>query len=330
MNRKEIIEVLNKLDLPKSEYVVLSGASMVMQKVKSKTSDIDISVSKELFGILKNNATIVNSFLGYDVYKVNDYEVEFSNNYSFFDKSNAILINDIYFQDLNSIKKMKESFNRDKDKKDIKKIDLFLDLKDNLKYEKELYNDGYTLIAGVDEVGRGPLVGPVVAAAVILPKNYKLEGLTDSKKLSEAKRNYFDEIIKRDAISYGIGVIDNNIIDEVNIYEATKLAMKQAISNLKIKPDYVLTDAMKLDIDIDFKPLIKGDLRSLSISAASVIAKVYRDNLMYLLDKKYPYYNFKNNKGYPTKDHIEAIKKYGIIKEHRISYHPVSEYINKK
>ena len=330
MNRKEIIEVLNKLDLPKSEYVVLSGASMVMQKVKSKTSDIDISVSKELFGILKNNATIVNSFLGYDVYKVNDYEVEFSNNYSFFDKSNAVLINDIYFQDLNSIKKMKESFNRDKDKKDIKKIDLFLDLKDNLKYEKELYNDGYTLIAGVDEVGRGPLVGPVVAAAVILPKNYKLEGITDSKKLSEAKRNYFDEIIKRDAISYGIGVIDNNIIDEVNIYEATKLAMKQAISNLKIKPDYVLTDAMKLDIDIDFKPLIKGDLRSLSISAASVIAKVYRDNLMYLLDKKYPYYNFKNNKGYPTKDHIEAIKKYGIIKEHRISYHPVSEYINKK
>ena len=227
---------------------------------------------------------------------------------------------------------MKESFNRDKDKnkKDIKKIDLFLDLKDNLKYEKELYNKGYSLIAGVDEVGRGPLVGPVVAAAVILPKNYKLEGLTDSKKLSEAKRNYFDEIIKRDAISYGIGVIDNNIIDEVNIYEATKLAMKQAISNLKIKPDYVLTDAMKLDIDIDFKPLIKGDLRSLSISAASVIAKVYRDNLMYLLDKKYPYYNFKNNKGYPTKDHIEAIKKYGIIKEHRISYHPVSEYINKK
>jgi len=330
MNRKEIIEVLNKLDLPKSEYVVLSGASMVMQKVKSKTSDIGISVSKELFGILKNNATIVNSFLGYDVYKVNDYEVEFSNNYSFFDKSNAVLINDIYFQDLNSIKKMKESFNRDKDKKDIKKIDLFLDLKDNLKYEKELYNKGYSLIAGVDEVGRGPLVGPVVAAAVILPKNYKLEGLTDSKKLSEAKRNYFDEIIKRDAISYGIGVIDNNIIDEVNIYEATKLAMKQAISNLKIKPDYVLTDAMKLDIDIDFKPLIKGDLRSLSISAASVIAKVYRDNLMYLLDKKYPYYNFKNNKGYPTKDHIEAIKKYGIIKEHRISYHPVSEYINKK
>jgi len=330
MNRKEILNILKKLNFPQNEFVVLSGASLVVQQVKSKTNDIDIGVSEALFKKLKNDAVIVNNFLGYDVYKLNDYNIEFSNNCSFFNKNEAIVIENMYFQDLNSIKKMKENFNRNKDKNDIKKIDLFLDLKDNLKYEKELYNDGYTLIAGVDEVGRGPLVGPVVAAAVILPKNYKLEGLTDSKKLSEAKRNYFDEIIKRDAISYGIGVIDNNIIDEVNIYEATKLAMKQAISNLKIKPDYVLTDAMKLDIDIDFKPLIKGDLRSLSISAASVIAKVYRDKLMYLLDKKYPYYNFKNNKGYPTKDHIEAIKKYGIIKEHRISYHPVSEYINKK
>lgn len=330
MNRKEILNILKKLNFPQNEFVVLSGASLVVQQVKSKTNDIDIGVSEALFKKLKNDAVIVNNFLGYDVYKLNDYNIEFSNNCSFFNKDEAIVIENMYFQDLNSIKKMKENFNRNKDKNDIKKIDLFLDLKDNLKYEKELYNDGYTLIAGVDEVGRGPLVGPVVAAAVILPKNYKLEGLTDSKKLSEAKRNYFDEIIKRDAISYGIGVIDNNIIDELNIYEATKLAMKQAISNLKIKPDYVLTDAMKLDIDIDFKPLIKGDLRSLSISAASVIAKVYRDKLMYLLDKKYPYYNFKNNKGYPTKDHIEAIKKYGIIKEHRISYHPVSEYINKK
>ena len=317
MNRKEILNILKKLNFPQNEFVVLSGASLVVQQVKSKTNDIDIGVSETLFKKLKNDAVIVNNFLGYDVYKLNDYNIEF-NNCSFFNKDEAIVIENMYFQDLNSIKKMKENFNRNKDKNDIKKIDLFLDLKDNLKYEKELYNDGYTLIAGVDEVGRGPLVGPVVAAAVILPKNYKLEGLTDSKKLSEAKRNYFDEIIKRDAISYGIGVIDNNIIDEVNIYEATKLAMKQAISNLKIKPDYVLTDAMKLDIDIDFKPLIKGDLRSLSISAASVIAK------------KYTYYNFKNNKGYPTKDHIEAIKKYGIIKEHRISYHPVSEYINKK
>lgn len=201
---------------------------------------------------------------------------------------------------------------------------------DLYKYENELYSKGLEYIGGVDEVGRGPLIGSVVAACVVLPKDFVLEGLTDSKKLSEKKRDEYYKIIKEKALAIGIGIVDEKKIDEVNIYEATKLAMKQAISNLKIKPDYVLTDAMKLDIDIDFKPLIKGDLRSLSISAASVIAKVYRDNLMYLLDKKYPYYNFKNNKGYPTKDHIEAIKKYGIIKEHRISYHPVSEYINKK
>ena len=203
-------------------------------------------------------------------------------------------------------------------------------MEDLYKYENELYAKGLEYIGGVDEVGRGPLIGSVVAACVVLPKDFVLEGLTDSKKLSEKKRDEFYKVIEDKAIAIGIGIVDERKIDEVNIYEATKLAMKQAISNLKIKPDYVLTDAMKLDIDIDFKPLIKGDLRSLSISAASVIAKVYRDNLMYLLDKKYPYYNFKNNKGYPTKDHIEAIKNYGIIKEHRISYHPVSEYINKK
>ena len=330
MNKKDILNIIKELNLPKEEFIVLSGASMVVQKVKPKTENIDISVSKKLFNKLIKNSSFVKEFLGYDVYKINDYNVEFSNNYNFFDKDNVVLIDDIYFQNINSIKKMKENFNRNKDSKDIKKIDLFLDLQDNLKYEKELYNKGYTLIAGVDEVGRGPLVGPVVAAAVILPKNYKLDGLTDSKKLTEEKRNYFDKIIKRDAISYGIGVVDNKTIDDVNIYEATKIAMKKAISNLKIKPDYVLTDAMQLDINTSLKPLIKGDLRSLSISAASVIAKVYRDNLMYELDKKYPYYNFKNNKGYPTKDHIEAIEKYGIIKEHRISYHPVSDYINKK
>lgn len=330
MNKKDILNIIKELNLPKEEFIVLSGASMVVQKVKPKTENIDISVSKKLFNKLIKNSSFVKEFLGYDVYKINDYNVEFSNNYNFFDKDNVVLIDDIYFQNINSIKKMKENFNRNKDSKDIKKIDLFLDLQDNLKYEKELYNKGYILIAGVDEVGRGPLVGPVVAAAVILPKNYKLDGLTDSKKLTEEKRNYFDKIIKRDAISYGIGVVDNKTIDDVNIYEATKIAMKKAISNLKIKPDYVLTDAMQLDINTSLKPLIKGDLRSLSISAASVIAKVYRDNLMYELDKKYPYYNFKNNKGYPTKDHIEAIEKYGIIKEHRISYHPVSDYINKK
>ena len=215
------------------------------------------------------------------------------------------------------------------DKKYYKKLKLYLDCLDNYKYERELKKEGYKLIGGVDEVGRGPLVGPDVAACVILPNEFNLDGLTDSKKLSEEKRNYFFEEIKKQSISYGIGIIDEKKIDEVNIYEATKLAMKEAINNCKIKPDYVLTDAMKLDLDIPMTPIIKGDLKSITISAASVIAKVTRDRMMYELDKKYPMYDFKNNVGYPTKKHLEAIDKYGIIKEHRKSYGPVREYLEK-
>ena len=215
------------------------------------------------------------------------------------------------------------------DKKYYKKLKLYLECLDNYKYERELKKEGYKLIGGVDEVGRGPLVGPVVAACVILPNEFNLDGLTDSKKLSEEKRNYFFEEIKKQSISYGIGIIDEKKIDEVNIYEATKLAMKEAINNCKIKPDYVLTDAMKLDLDIPMTPIIKGDLKSITISAASVIAKVTRDRMMYELDKKYPMYDFKNNVGYPTKKHLEAIDKYGIIKEHRNSYGPVREYLEK-
>ena len=215
------------------------------------------------------------------------------------------------------------------DKKYYKKLKLYLDCLDNYKYERELKKEGYKLIGGVDEVGRGPLVGPVVAACVILPNEFNLDGLTDSKKLSEEKRNYFFEEIKKQSISYGIGIIDEKKIDEVNIYEATKLAMKEAINNCKIKPDYVLTDAMKLDLDVPMTPIIKGDLKSITISAASVIAKVTRDRMMYELDKKYPMYDFKNNVGYPTKKHLEAINKYGIIKEHRKSYGPVREYLEK-
>ena len=196
-------------------------------------------------------------------------------------------------------------------------------------YEKDLINQGIKLIAGVDEVGRGPLVGPVVVAAVILPLNYKLEGLTDSKKLSEKKRDLFYDILKKDALSIGIGIIDEKIIDQVNIYEATKLAMKEALNNLKIKPEHVLIDAMPLDIDIPRTSIIKGDAKSLSIAAASVIAKVTRDKMMYNLDKKYPMYNFKKNKGYPTKEHILAINQYGIIKEHRKTFCPVKDYLTK-
>ena len=200
---------------------------------------------------------------------------------------------------------------------------------DNEKYEKELKNKGIKLIAGVDEVGRGPLVGPVVAAAVILKDNYSLVGLTDSKKLSEKKRNYFFEEIKKQAVSIGIGIIDEEKIDEVNIYEATKLAMKEAINQLNPKPEHILIDAMPLDIDIPTTSIIKGDLKSITISAASVIAKVTRDKMMYELDEKYPMYDFKNNKGYPTKKHLEALSEYGILKEHRKTFGPVKKEIEK-
>ena len=203
------------------------------------------------------------------------------------------------------------------------------ELIDNYKYERVLNQNGITLIAGVDEVGRGPLIGPVVAAAVILPPNYKLEGLTDSKKLSEKKREKFYEIIKKDAIAIGIGVISEKRIDEINIYEATKEAMKDAINNLKIKPEHILIDAMPLELDIPTTSIIKGDLLSISISAASVIAKVTRDHMLYDIDLEYPMYDLKNNKGYGTKKHLEAIKKYGITKYHRLSYKPVYDNRNK-
>lgn len=326
MNKKEILEKILELDLPTNEFVVLLDTSLVLQKVISKTDNISLSFSENTFNKLKEQLTYKGKFLDEIIYDYKGFLVFPCHYYS----KSSLLIDNIYCQNLLDIRKLKSQSTLKIDKSDIKKIDLFLDLKDTLKYEKQLYEKGYKLIAGVDEVGRGPLVGPVVAGCVILPKNYKLEGLTDSKKLTEKKRNEFDEIIKKDAISYGIGVVSNEIIDEKNIYEATKLAMKEAIKNLKIKPDYVLTDAMNLDLDIPVKPLIKGDLRSLSISAASVIAKVYRDNLMYELDKKYPFYDFKNNKGYPTKSHINGIEKYGIIKEHRRSYSPVKEYVLKK
>ena len=202
---------------------------------------------------------------------------------------------------------------------------------DLLKYEKELYAKGFTLIAGTDEVGRGPLVGPVVAAAVILPKNYQLEGLTDSKKLTEKKRDKFYDIIMKEAISVGVGVVDAKTIDEMNILEASRLAMKKAIMDLKVKPEYVLSDAMKLNnIDIPYTDIIHGDALSLSIAAASVIAKVTRDRMMYELDLQYPLYGFAKHKGYPTKLHLENLRKYGVLDNYRFSYKPVKEVLMEK
>ena len=205
-----------------------------------------------------------------------------------------------------------------------KKVDL-------LKYEKELYKKGITLVGGVDEVGRGPLVGPVVAACVILPKNYKLDGLTDSKKLSEKKREKFYDIIRRDAISVGVGIVDHKTIDKINILEASRLAMKLAIEDLSVKPEHILSDAMKLDNqDIPYTDIIHGDALSLSIAAGSVIAKVTRDRMMYELDKEHPEYGFAKHKGYPTKEHIENVKKYGVLENYRLTYKPISEIIKNK
>ena len=205
---------------------------------------------------------------------------------------------------------------------------------DNYKYEKELRENGIKFIAGVDEVGRGPLVGPVVAACVVLPEEFNLDGLTDSKKLSEKKRDFYFEEVKRQALGYGIGIIDEKKIDEVNIYEATKLAMKEAIEECKkmCKIEHVLIDAMPLELNVPTTSIIKGDLKSITISAASVIAKVTRDRMLDELHEKFPMYDFKKNKGYPTKKHLEAILEYGIIDEHRRSYGPVKNYLeeNKK
>lgn len=203
---------------------------------------------------------------------------------------------------------------------------------DNYKYERELRENGISFIAGVDEVGRGPLVGPVVAACVVLPEKFNLDGLTDSKKLSEKRRDFYFEEVKKQALGIGIGIIDEKKIDEVNIYEATKLAMKSAIDECRknCNMEHILIDAMPLELDIPTTSIIKGDLKSITISAASVIAKVTRDRMLDSLHEKYPMYDFKNNKGYPTKKHLAAIQEYGIIDEHRRSYGPVKDYLQNR
>lgn len=200
---------------------------------------------------------------------------------------------------------------------------------DLYKYENELYDKGLKYIGGVDEVGRGPLIGPVVTACVVLPKDFKLEGLTDSKKLSEKKRNLFYEYIKEHAVCYAIGMCTPEEIDEMNIYEASRQAMIRAIKEVekKIPLEHVLIDAMPISIDIETTSIIKGDAKSISITAASVMAKVTRDKMMYDLDKLYPEYGFASHKGYPTKKHLEAIHKYGLIEGYRKSYGPVKEIL---
>ena len=192
---------------------------------------------------------------------------------------------------------------------------------DKLKYERELLDKGCKYICGVDEVGRGPLAGPVVCAAVIMPLDDLIEGVDDSKKLTAKKREALSELIQKKAIAYRICRVEPQIIDDINILEATKLGMKKAVEGLDVKPDFVITDGnMSLDIDIPQASIIKGDGLSYSIGAASIIAKVYRDALMDGYAKDYPEYAFESNKGYGTAVHINAIKEKGLCPIHRRSF----------
>lgn len=194
-------------------------------------------------------------------------------------------------------------------------------------YETKYRLQGYNLIAGVDEVGRGPLAGPVVAAAVILPDGFFLPGIDDSKKLSEKKREEYEEIIKREAVAISVAMIDAEEIDQINIYESTKKAMSAAIASLNPLPEFLLIDAMKLDTPFPTEAIIKGDAKSISIAAASIIAKTARDRLMKELSLLYPPYGFEKNMGYGTKTHIDAIMKNGITPYHRKSFAPVKDFV---
>ena len=204
-----------------------------------------------------------------------------------------------------------------------KQVDEDLRLEKMLAYEKELYTQGIHLIAGVDEVGRGPLAGPVVAAAVILPENCKIPGLNDSKKIPKSKHHAIYQAVLDQALSVGIGIKDNQVIDQVNIYEATKLAMLEAIQELDPRPQHLLIDAMRLDLPIPQTSIIKGDANSLSIAAASIVAKVTRDQMMEEFDCEYPGYDFTQNAGYGTANHLAGLHKLGVTPIHRRSFEPV-------
>jgi len=247
-------------------------------------------------------------------------------------KSISDIKNEMISTDINDLPSFVENYKADERKgvanvvnQAIKKYDLYLKeierLKEISKYEEHYRSLGYKLIAGVDEVGRGPLAGPVVTAAVILKEGCAIEGINDSKKLSHQKREELYDIILKEAVAYSFGVVSPGEIDEINILQATYKAMAQAINGLKIKPDFVLADAVTIPgIDIQQCGIIKGDAKSISIGAASIIAKVYRDRMMEEYAKLYPEYGFEDNKGYGSSKHTDAIKKYGICPIHRRSF----------
>ncbi|WP_330582863.1 ribonuclease HII [Peptoclostridium sp.] len=210
----------------------------------------------------------------------------------------------------------------DKYEKQLRRAQAEIERVEKLKrYEKELIGKGYALVAGIDEAGRGPLAGPVVAAAVILPEDAFIEGINDSKKLSPQKRDLLFDEIKAKAISWGVGIVDSDEIDRINILNATIRAMRQAIVALDKKPDYLLIDALELNaIGIPQKGIIKGDANSISIAAASIIAKVTRDRMMLEYDKEFPGFGFSEHKGYGTREHYEAISNQGICSIHRKTF----------
>ena len=243
--------------------------------------------------------SIKNEFLNYDIEYIN----ELIEKYKFDERKGVKNI-------IESYKKKYKAFEYEK-----KRIDsMFI-------YENNLYSKGYNYIAGIDEVGRGPLAGPVVTASVILPNSCKIFGVNDSKKLSEKKRNELYNIIISEALSYSFGIVTPKEIDSINILQATYKAMKYSIENLSIKPDYILVDALTIpNINIEQINIIKGDSKSFSIAAASIIAKVKRDEIMNEYSSLYPQYHFDKNKGYGSKEHIEALKKYGACPIHRKSF----------
>ncbi len=323
MTKEEIYKKIDSLGFDRHDFIIITGTSLVCHDVIDQTDDIDLACSKEVFDSLEWPVRVEH---GSEI----KYKDCFDIDYNLYDLEHIDIIDGYQCSDLVTCYELKKSMNKPGDKKLIQKLELMVCSQDNYYFERKLRSEGVTLIAGVDEVGRGPLVGPVVAACVILPEEFSLEGLTDSKKLSEKKREFYYDEIMRQAISVGVGIISEEKIDEVNIYEATKLAMREAISKCSVRPEHILIDAMPLSLDIPTTSIIKGDLKSITISAASVIAKVTRDRMLDELDKKYPMYDFKDNKGYPTKKHLEAIEKYGIIPEHRKSYGPVRDYLEKQ
>ncbi|TDG80847.1 hypothetical protein C5L34_001555 [Lentilactobacillus hilgardii] len=195
------------------------------------------------------------------------------------------------------------------------------------KYERSFWHRGVNYVAGVDEVGRGPLAGPVVACATILPRDFDLIQVNDSKQLTPEIRARLAPQIKREAISIGLGLVDNKGIDRLNIYEATRVAMKQAVNNLTQQPDEIIVDAMQIPVPIHQTRLIKGDAKSISVSAASIVAKVYRDNLMDQYAQQYPEYDFRHNAGYGTTKHLSALKKYGATPIHRKTFAPIKNFL---